>query len=540
MYIELILTNEKTKMKFEKVVLNLLLMGMLFACSKNDSEKKKDTQQPIKITENVAVPNTDAKSLINRLRPKSQFFEFDASSDFTITGKKGTHLYIPRNSFIDKNGQTVTGKVKIELIEVVTVGDFVKANLQTLSNGSLLQSEGMLFIDAKSNGQTVALAKGKKIQVELPKVPNNAVASNIKIFSGTYDSTGKINWVKKATVDKRMIPLPLKLFDYKAWTSFGFVRAPNSNGYGVQENSSIEDSLTFKQPKLENTFIATREFEERFRHIMSAEWAIGHYTSFHSTTVQKGPMIRDSLISQIYLNNLDKDLWYCDSLAYSYMKTWESKADFNSYWYSEAEKFDLMAAFKRFYEQRLTTVIKYPPGIDLNNADAREQLKKSGLSEDKIDEILGAYQRQKEILTARNNRKKTRQIFTNSFSVSKLGWINCDAFYNDPNAKESSIMAQVTNLKEDELALTTLVINKLRVALNGWKSDKGTFTFTGNKAPYTKLPIGQKATIVALSYKNNKPYIGVKEFVISEKESLRVELVESSVEALNKQLESIK
>lgn len=525
-------------MKIEKIILSILITGTLFSCSNNSSVNEESKNQ-IEIEERVSIPKTKADILINQLRPKSQIFEIDANSDFSIAGENGTQIYIPRNSFINENGETITGKVEIELIEILSVSDFIKTNLQTISNGNLLQSEGMLFIDAKSNGQTVALSPDKKLQIELPKINNYDVASDIRIFSGNYDSIGNINWSEKSKIDNKLIPLPLELFDYKRWVSFGFKRVPNNEGYQAPWDDEVVDSLTFKDPSLENTFVATREFEERYHHIMSAEWAIGHYTSYYSTTVQTGRMIKDSTISKIYLDNLDKNLWYCDSLAYAYMKTWEGKAEFDSYFYSEIETTDLLAVFKRFYEERLTTVVEFPSEIDLKDKNARNQLKKKGFSEVEIDEIIGAFERQNQIVTARRNRQTARRVLTNSFSVSKLGWINCDQFYNNPNAKESNIIASVSNLDEYEFVTMSLIINGRRIALNGTLSDNTEYTFTGKSEPYTRLPIGETATIFALSYRNDKPYVGIKGFVISEKESFSIELLESSIVEINEKLKGI-
>ncbi|MCB0735499.1 MAG: hypothetical protein H6608_12395 [Flavobacteriales bacterium] len=492
----------------------------------------------------MSIPNTKADILINQLRPKSQYFAIEASSDKILLGENGTQVFIPKNSFINPKGETVKGKVDIELIEILSVADFVKSNLQTLSNGSILQSEGMLFIDAKSNGETVGLAPSKKLQIELPKINSYGIASDIRIFSGTYDSTANINWNEKSKIENKLIPLPLELFEYHYTVSHHFERIANNQGYmGYRSDANwpddIRDSSTFSNPKLEATFIATREFEERFPFIMSAQEAIGQYTSYYSTTVQSGEMVKDSAITHIYLNNLDKDLWYCDSLAFAYMKTWEGKAKFDSYWYSEFETIDFLDAFKRFYEERLTTVLKFPPGIDLMDKNARNQLEKNGFSEIEIDEIIGAYERQNQIVTARRNKETTKRVLINSFSVSELGWINCDQFYKNPNAKESIIIASISNYDEYDFATMSLIINRRRIALNGTSSDNSEYTFTGKSAPYTRLPIGETATIFALSYKNDKPYIGIKEFVISEKESFKIELVESSIKDINEKLKGI-
>jgi len=523
-------------MKLKTTYVLTIILAILSSCS---NPKTDDTNDKVVIEERIALPHTKSEKLFNELRPESQKFQIDADSDNIITGKNGTQIFVPKNSFINADGELVTGKVDIEVIEVLSVTDFIKTNLQTVSNGQPLQSEGMLYIDAKSSGQQITLATDKKLQIELPNMNKMGTASDIKIFSGSYDSLGNMNWTESGKLDNRLIPLPLEFFDYKTWTSYGFIRVPKNEGYQAPGNDEIVDSITFKNPSLHNTFISTREFEERFAHINSAEWAIGHYTSYYSTTVQTGRMVKDSTISKIYLNNLDKDLWYCDSLAYAYMKTWEGKADFNSYWYSEIETYDLLNAFKKFYEQKLTTVIIFPADIDLSKSDAREKLNTKGFKEIEIDEIMGAYERQNKIVTARRNKVTAQNISTNSFVVAKLGWINCDQFYYEPTAKEVNILASVNNLENYEFACLTLVINGRRIALNGTLGDNSKYTFTGKSQPYTSLPIGEKATIIGISFMNEKPYLGMKEIVISEKGDYSIDLQVSSTQDINTKLNGI-
>ncbi len=513
-----------------------IILAILSSCSNPKTDR---TNDKVVIEERIAIPHTKSEKLFNELRPESQKFRIDAGSDNIITGKNGTQVFVPKNCFVNADGELVAGKVDIEVIEVLSLTDFIKTNLQTVSNGRPLQSEGMLYIDAKSNGQQITLAKDKKLQIELTNMNKMGTASDIKIFSGSHDTLGNINWTESGKLENRLIPLPLELFDYKFWTSFGFIRYPKNEGYlGNKDNDEIEDSTTFKNPSLENTFIATREFEERFRHINSAEWEIGNYTSYYSTTVQKGRMIKDSSISKIYLNNLNKDLWYCDSLAYAYMKTWEGKVNFSRHFYSEIETYDLLSAFKKFYEQRLTTVINFPTDIDLSKNDAREKLKTKGFKETEIDEIMGAYERQNKTVTARRNKVNAQRITKNSFAVAKLGWINCDQFYNDPKAKEVNIFASVLNSNNFEFACLTLIINNRRIALSGIEKN-GQYKFTGETGLYTKLPVGEKATIVGISYKDNKPFFGLKEITISEKGSYELDLQASSTQDINTKLNGI-
>ena len=105
-------------MKIYKIILSVIIGGLLFSCSNNSSQR-------LKIENRVSTPNTKAEILINQLRPESQYFEIDASCDISIVGKSGTQVFIPRNSFINQEGEKIKGMVDVELIEVLSIADFL-------------------------------------------------------------------------------------------------------------------------------------------------------------------------------------------------------------------------------------------------------------------------------------------------------------------------------------------------------------------------------------------------------------------------------
>ena len=166
------------------------ILATLISCSNN---KTKDETKQLIIEERHDFPATKSEKLFTLLRPQTQIFQVNADSDNSIKCKNGTLVFIPKNSFIGLDGSLIKGKVDISVIEVLSVSDFIMANLQTVCNGRILQSEGMVYIDVRANAQSIALADGKKLQIELPKADRSAMPADTRIFSGTYDSSGHIN-----------------------------------------------------------------------------------------------------------------------------------------------------------------------------------------------------------------------------------------------------------------------------------------------------------------------------------------------------------
>lgn len=499
------------------------------------------TEENNEIVYTPILPDIPTAELFEQLRPKTQKFQVKGNADNSLTGRYGAEVFIPQSCFVDQSGEPVEGPIDIELVEVASKADFVKYNLQTLSNGKPLVSEGMLYLGASANGKPLAVAEGKELQIELPKASYSLTPTGATIFSGSFDEQGNINWTETGQMEDKLIYLPLELFDYKTWTSYGFERPSSGGGYMAPFEDEVVDSTTFKQAHLEKTFVATREFEERFRFINSAEWTVGRHTSFYTTTVKTGQMIKDSAITNIYLNNLDKDLWYCDSLAYAYMKSLSDSIDFNGYHFYETETTDLLKAFEQFYKQKLTNVIKLDyDGVDLNGSNARNQLAQKGLSSIEIDETLGAFKKQQEIVQSRKDQKSTMNMAVNIFKVSALGWVNCDFFFNDPNAAEAKITAALTDLEHDQFVSLSLVFHDSRMALGAYRYGNGVYSFTGAKSPYTRLPIGEKATLVALSYKENVPYMAIEEIEISTEAQYQLKLEQTTVAAINDLLKDLR
>jgi len=522
-------------MKNKLIYSFIILLFIQFSCSE---QSKKEEVKTIVIEEKHVIPETKAKKLFSQLRPKSQFYNYTAEEDHSIETPNGTQIYIPEYSFVDKNGNTIKGKVDIEIIEVLSVADFVKTNLQTVSNGQLLQSEGMIYVDAKANGQAITLAEGKKLQIELPKVPSSNKNSELLIFTGSYDNEGKINWTQSSKPDNKMIPLPADLFDSRtliAWDS-GLLNEASADSF------LVFDTIIYKQPHLKGSFIHTTDFGKRIGMIENGDhFASNWYLNEKLPSFKRDSIYyTDSIFRNYYLKNLDKNLYYCDSLAYVKMLEIERSEKFKT-WHNSYENYESYFSnkFKAFYEEKLTNVYKFPKDIDLGSKDAKIKLKEAGYSQDKIAEFLGAYARQKAIIKAKRNKEKSQELATNTFSTAKLGWINCDQFYNNPKAKESNIIAEVSNSKSFDFVSLSMIINSKRVALNGILADSLNYTFTGNSAPYTKLPIGEKATIIALSMKENIPYFSKKEFVISETGKFNLELQASSKDEINEKLKGV-
>lgn len=158
---------------------------ILFACKKNDDN-------------NEAQFSPELLNFFKSHEVPTQTFTINAGQYNTLTGAKGTTLYIAANAFLKPNGDPVTGNISITLREVYGKKDMLLSGAPTLSNGNLLVSGGEIYINATQNGEQLTLQPGSLTMITPPQAPSNGV---MQLFFGTGNSgvnasePTTLNWI---------------------------------------------------------------------------------------------------------------------------------------------------------------------------------------------------------------------------------------------------------------------------------------------------------------------------------------------------------
>ncbi|HYG53337.1 MAG TPA: hypothetical protein VD905_20705 [Flavobacteriales bacterium] len=135
--------------------------------------------------------------------------------------------------------------------------------------------------------------------------------------------------------------------------------------------------------------------------------------------------------------------------------------------------------------------------------------------------------------------QNTFQIDTSTcyvFNIKKLGWANIDRLYHDPRSKDVNMVTKVENENEFGNIVITLVFSKEGLYLPGYQKTDETFSFSHGDYENQRLPVGAKATVVALAYKDNVPYYDIKTFSISERLENKLNLKQGTAEGLKTEL----
>lgn len=113
--------------------------------------------------------------------------------------------------------------------------------------------------------------------------------------------------------------------------------------------------------------------------------------------------------------------------------------------------------------------------------------------------------------------KKIENTNYKNINLKQLGWINCDAFYNQTTENLS-----ITFEEEKELTFVKsyIIFKDINSVLN-----MDTFKNSNLKSE-VKLPINQKITMISFSYKDEKIYAGKIEYFTTKKGNIQISLKE--------------
>jgi hypothetical protein len=119
-------------------------------------------------------------------------YEVNSEHEVNLTTPKGVELYIEQGAFVDANGVPVVGQVDISIKEVFSSSEVFMEPIVTTCNGALIETRGMLKITAEQNGNELALAPNKAIELTFPGPLDQYEGASL--FYGKEGPNNQITW----------------------------------------------------------------------------------------------------------------------------------------------------------------------------------------------------------------------------------------------------------------------------------------------------------------------------------------------------------
>ena len=378
---------------------------------------------------------------------KSQFFTINSEKDTVIEATHGTKIVLNKHCFVDVNGKEIKGEVTFELAEALTLDEVLLSNLTTTADNKLLETGGMLFTNVYFENKEVFINQNNPIYIE---VPTTDFKPNMKQYQGVRDSKGNMNWINPKPLQNYLVSIDLKLLDFLPKGIENEVRSYHkkqltadfidSTYYQLSSKVTTKRGLEYAAPKginpriiktikskaFQNTFIATKEFEKRLAYIFK---------------------FCDDKILELYINNLDKNLWEVDQIVANSLDSVaiiQCIEDFKLNSFGQKESYfridtlgynnKLKNTFQNFANQRKTNVKNgvqyskklqgfYQHKLKENKAQFRaleKQIKEQdSLYEMPLNKLKTAYK----VLVTKRQKYRMESY---GFILTKTGWINID------------------------------------------------------------------------------------------------------------------
>lgn len=135
---------------------------------------------------------SEPTSSIQYDRIEKQNHAINTNRDTIIICKNGSTVTLAANIFTDSLGNPIYGQIDLVIIEAITLDQILLANLTTTSNGEILQTGGMIYVNASQDNKNLKIKQSESILISIPA---DSVLSDMRVYEGVED-TKCINWNK--------------------------------------------------------------------------------------------------------------------------------------------------------------------------------------------------------------------------------------------------------------------------------------------------------------------------------------------------------
>lgn len=460
----------------KKTIVFVVALFSLIQCTNNNGNRA-DAEAENERNDSLVL--TSPKNPFSFIEVPKQVFTITNTRDTVILGKKGTKIFIPKNCF------DVTGNKAVELTlkEYYSYSDFLAENLTTTSNGKQLESNGMINLAAQCDNKEVKLKKKKSITVGFPK---NKSKNDFKLFYGTKDTADKINWQADFTRAEGSKKNGLVKLSYAGPERKGFRVAT----YGPTTEKPIEnlDLLNFADEKngdVTDYLVNKFTFNDRDAVPFPADESVNLYF----TLSKQGKLVYQSA-----------DFDYNEPLKKKLVDFFKQMPNLKPYINEAGVAEELPVYYTIQPNKSLSDFLEADPGNLKILKDIREQKEQKEREET-------AREKRKEDSVRRMVEEQVKKIEKadsmfadfNTYSISKLGWINCDRFNNEPGERI-------------EFALENINIDfNARMIFKGIKSMLESHVDNDGKTVFSRIPKDKEVRIVAMRFENFEPYVAMAE-----------------------------
>ncbi len=120
---------------------------------------------PCNTPEDIRPPLT-LKEILNENAPKPQLYSVTGNASKKIKCLQGTEISIPENAFTVNGTDVYDGELTFAVTEYYSIADILMAKLHTAGDSGVLESGGMVYLEAFAGDNKIELMPGKTVGIK--------------------------------------------------------------------------------------------------------------------------------------------------------------------------------------------------------------------------------------------------------------------------------------------------------------------------------------------------------------------------------------
>ncbi len=400
-------------------------------------------------------------------------YTIQADIDNTFFGREGTGLFFPANCFVDRNGKKVKGKVKISLKECYDIPSILESKLSTTSDGRMLETAGMVDLQAKAGGKEVFIRDGMDYRIMFPR--RDIPEDDFQLFYGEWKKDGIINWQLAGDGESEEV-------------FYGTTRDTDSEEVAVSSDGVTQQVYRS---------VLTRGVS-CFLHICESKLRRG--TRISEMDYFNWQLANGQTLNQWFVANFNPDVQMLEEYCIQGLRTEitfkvNETGAFESYYISKSATAE--------YDRKIVDFLRTMPALNLKqlmpeyNYDHACILTFGSRQENEKQKFVSTFARKFE----KDPDKPVADVKASEldyfiFSSSQLGWINCDRFYEDDQPLVDYVVKN-----EGGSASVSMVFDDLNSVLRGVNE--------GSNVVFRQVPFNRKVRLIGIQYPEEAPLMCV-------------------------------
>ena len=446
-------------------------------------EDYSEEENEIKLT-----TKTSFEDFIYKDKTSQEFYLSNIQKDTILIGKEGTKIKIKKNSF-----SNTTGSIKIELKEYYELSDILMANLSTHSGYDILETGGMIYLEATDIKTGKRVEPQNAIQISFPTKDQKGM----QLFNGRVEGD-RMNWElneEEYLLDELTEPETSKIEFVEE------VELEDERSFSLKTVDSYPTLPNCKKSnKIEETQCINNQLLKHLQRKID-------FTSLYNSKIRR-IKIRFDISSAGRITNVNLSPRNEDA---------ESRIKIALKGFPK---------FKPATQNGKNVAVRYLIPISINYYD--KEYESNSIVQDTFS---GNNSSPRKTLTQRKIRKKTqvssRDLSYRIFSTLRLGWINCDRLINFNGQK----LDYVINLEDNKEIDVKLIFKKRKSVLQGRN--------TTNSINFGALPKDEEVYVVALRKSEEKLEFSIKETTISNSKNMDLEFEILSLSEIRQKLKNV-